>query len=95
MNLFARSLVQAVGTLCFMFYLSWKVSLVAFISVPIITISSKYYGNYVEKLSKKVQQSLAESTTVLSIIIDNNYKGCRRVIIINENNQIICFRKTC
>lgn len=40
-NFFLRSLVQAVGTLIFMFIQSWKLSLVAFVSVPVIVIMSK------------------------------------------------------
>ena len=40
-NFFLRSLVQAVGTLVFMFIQSWKLSLVAFVSVPAIVIMSK------------------------------------------------------
>jgi hypothetical protein len=40
-NFFLRSLVQAVGTLIFMFIQSWKLSLVAFVSVPAIVVMSK------------------------------------------------------
>jgi len=40
-NFFLRSFVQAVGTLVFMFIQSWKLSLVAFVSVPAIVIMSK------------------------------------------------------
>jgi ABC-type multidrug transport system fused ATPase/permease subunit len=43
-NFFLRNLVQAAGTLFFMFYQSWELSLVAFISVPVIVVISKFYG---------------------------------------------------
>lgn len=36
-NVFLRSLVQAIGVLIFMFMLSWQLSILAFISVPLIT----------------------------------------------------------
>jgi ABC-type multidrug transport system fused ATPase/permease subunit len=63
-NFFLRNLVQAVGTLLFMFYLSWKLSVVAFVSVPLIVIISKYYGEYIRELSKQTQDKLAEANTV-------------------------------
>ena len=46
---------MVVVTLLFMFYLSWRLSLVAFISVPAIVTISKLYGNYIRKLSKLSQ----------------------------------------
>lgn len=46
---------MVVVTLLFMFYLSWRLSLVAFISVPAIVTVSKLYGNYIRKLSKLSQ----------------------------------------
>lgn len=46
---------MVVVTLLFMFYLSWRLSLVAFISVPAIVTVSKMYGNYIRKLSKLSQ----------------------------------------
>lgn len=45
-NVFLRSLVQAAGVLIFMFVVSWQLSILAFISVPLITVLSKWYGNY-------------------------------------------------
>lgn len=35
--------VQAVGTLIFLFLQSWKLSLVAFVSVPAIVVISRVY----------------------------------------------------
>lgn len=46
---------MVVVTLLFMFYLSWRLSVVAFISVPAIVVVSKYYGSYIRKLSKLTQ----------------------------------------
>ena len=63
-NYFLRNMVQAVGTLIFMFLQSWNLSLVAFISVPVIVIISKYYGMYIRKLSKLTQQKLADANVV-------------------------------
>lgn len=59
-----RNLVQAIGTLCYMFLQSWKLSTVAFISVPIVVVVSKYYGEYIRKLSKRSQEALAKASSV-------------------------------
>lgn len=63
-NVFLRSLVQATGVLIFMFIVSWQLSLVAFISIPLITILSKWYGNYIRSLTKVMQTKLAEGNSV-------------------------------
>lgn len=60
-NVFLRSLVQAIGVLGFMFMVSWQLSILAFISVPLVTILSKWYGNYVRSLTKLMQKKLGES----------------------------------
>ena len=62
-NVFLRSLVQVIGVLLFMFVLSWQLSLLAFISVPVITALSKIYGEYVRKLTKLMQKKLADGST--------------------------------
>lgn len=46
---------MVVVTLLFMFYLSWRLSLVAFISVPAIVLVSNVYGNFIRELSKLAQ----------------------------------------
>jgi len=51
-NIFLRSLVQALGVLLFMFIVSWQLSILAFISVPLITLLSRWYGEYVRSLTK-------------------------------------------
>lgn len=59
-NVFLRSLIQVIGVLLFMFMLSWQLSLLAFISVPVITALSKLYGEYVRRLTKLMQKKLAD-----------------------------------
>lgn len=63
-NVFLRSLVQAVGVLIFMFVTSWQLSILAFISVPLITMLSKWYGNFVRSLTKLMQKKLADGNSV-------------------------------
>jgi len=63
-NVFLRSVVQAIGVLIFMFIISWQLSLLAFISVPLITLFSKWYGNYMQKLTKVMNKKLADGNAV-------------------------------
>lgn len=63
-NVFLRSLVQALGVLAFMFFVSWQLSILAFISVPLITLLSKWYGMFVRSLTKLMQKKLAEGNSV-------------------------------
>ena len=63
-NVFLRSLVQAMGVLVFMTMLSWQLTLLAFISVPVITIFSKWYGHYIRRLTKLMQKKLADGNSI-------------------------------
>lgn len=70
-NVFLRSVVQAVGVLIFMFLISWQLSLLAFISVPVITVISKWYGHYVKKLTKLMQKKLADGNSVSEAVLSS------------------------
>ena len=63
-NVFLRSLVQAIGVLIFMFLLSWQLTLLAFISVPIITMLSRVYGEFLRSLTKLMQKKLADGNSI-------------------------------
>jgi hypothetical protein len=63
-NVFLRSLVQAIGVLLFMFIVSWQLSILAFISVPVITILSKWYSSYITTIIKIMQKTLADGNGV-------------------------------
>lgn len=63
-NVFLRAFVQALGVLLFMFMISWELSLMAFVSVPAITVLSKWYGQYIRKLTKLTQKKLADANGV-------------------------------
>lgn len=47
-----------------MFIASWQLSILAFISVPLITILSKWYGMFVRSLTKLMQKKLADGNSV-------------------------------
>lgn len=63
-NIFLRSMVQAVGVLIFMCCISWQLSLLAFITIPVISVLSRMYGRYIRRLSKLQQKKLAEGNSV-------------------------------
>eukprot|EP00544_Gedaniella_sp_CCMP2646_P007542 CAMPEP_0202496076 /NCGR_PEP_ID=MMETSP1361-20130828/18841_1 /ASSEMBLY_ACC=CAM_ASM_000849 /TAXON_ID=210615 /ORGANISM="Staurosira complex sp., Strain CCMP2646" /LENGTH=912 /DNA_ID=CAMNT_0049127301 /DNA_START=111 /DNA_END=2849 /DNA_ORIENTATION=- len=63
-NIFLRSIVQAMGVLIFMFLISWRLSLLAFITVPVVSVLSRWYGRFVRRLSKLQQKKLAEGNSV-------------------------------
>lgn len=54
-----------------MFMVSWQLSILAFISVPVITVLSKWYGNFVRGLTKVMQTKLAEGNSVSEAAISS------------------------
>ena len=60
-NIFLRSTIKVIGILIFMFRLSWRLTIVTLIGTPMVVIISEAYGDYYQKLSEKVQDSLAEA----------------------------------
>lgn len=63
-NVFLRTLVTMMTTLVFMFFVSPSLTLVAFISVPVIAVISKKYGKFQQKLGEQTQKSLADANAV-------------------------------
>lgn len=57
-NIFLRSIVRAVGVLIFMFLISWQLSLLAFITIPVVSVLSKWYGRFVRRLAKLQQKKV-------------------------------------
>jgi len=63
-NFFSRTMVQLITTLCFMLYHSWELTLISFVTVPVIAVLSKKFGDHMQKLSEKTQQKLADANAV-------------------------------
>lgn len=53
-----------IGSLIFMFFLSWRLTLVTFIAIPPIAFVTKLYGSYFDKLSERTQETIAEANRV-------------------------------
>eukprot|EP00794_Sanderia_malayensis_P007359 gene7359-8179_t len=60
-NVFLRSIVRIMGIAVFMAKLSWKITIVTVVGTPILAMVAEAYGAYYEKISKKVQDSLASA----------------------------------
>ncbi|MCH8556328.1 MAG: ATP-binding cassette domain-containing protein [Balneolia bacterium] len=56
--------ISLVGSVGLMVYLNWRLSLVIFVTVPILTIAVRYFGNMIRALSRQVQDRLADTTAV-------------------------------
>ncbi|MDX1679503.1 MAG: ABC transporter transmembrane domain-containing protein [Akkermansiaceae bacterium] len=62
---FVRQTVILIGGLCFIFYASWKLSLIMLGSVPIVVLAVAFFGRKVRGYSKDAQHSLADAGTVI------------------------------
>ncbi|CAI5437555.1 unnamed protein product [Caenorhabditis angaria] len=68
-NVFLRNCVMLLGSMIFMMKLSWRLSLVTFILVPIIFVASKIFGTYYDLLSERTQDAVAESNDVAEEVL--------------------------
>lgn len=56
--------ISLVGSVGLMVMLNWRLSLAIFITVPIVSLATRYYGERIRKLSRTVQDRLADTTAV-------------------------------
>jgi len=82
--------ISLIGSVGLMIVLNWRLSAVVFISVPIVTLASKYYGEKIRKLSRDVQDQLADTTsiaeeTLLAIRVVKSF--AREVFEVNRYNK--------
>jgi ATP-binding cassette, subfamily B, bacterial MsbA len=63
----AEALTQTiglVGSVGLMVMLNWRLSLVIFVTVPVISLATRYFGSKIRTLSRLVQDRLADTTAV-------------------------------
>ena len=70
-NVFLRNCVQSIGTCVFMFKLSWKLSIVTLIGLPLVAFISEIFGNYFKKLSTQVQEATAKANEVAAEVVSS------------------------
>ena len=52
------------GSIALMIMLNWRLSLIVFLTVPVVTLLTRYFGGKIRKLSRDIQDDLAVSTAV-------------------------------
>eukprot|EP01043_Picozoa_sp_COSAG02_P082469 COSAG02_NODE_20686_length_819_cov_1.422222_1_plen_109_part_10 len=61
-GMFISSLVSLIATLFYLFFVSWKLTCLMFITPPIIILIGGVYGSYLERVAKATQDALAGAT---------------------------------
>ncbi len=56
--------INLLGSVTLMVYLNWRLSLIIFVTVPVITLAVRYFGQLIRKLSREVQDRLADTTAI-------------------------------
>ncbi|XGW21859.1 hypothetical protein V3C99_004653 [Haemonchus contortus] len=69
LNVFLRNGVMLIGALVFMFIMSWRLSMVTFIAIPLVGFITKWYGAYYDKLSEKTQTTIADANQVADEVL--------------------------
>ncbi len=67
-----RDSVTIVGLLIWMFYLNWKLSLIIFITVPLIAIIVRQVGRRLRKINQGLQTSMGDLTRILEEAINGH-----------------------
>lgn len=52
------------GSVILMILLNWRLSLIIFLTVPVVTLLTRYYGAKIRRLSRTIQDDLADSTAI-------------------------------
>ncbi|MDP4596113.1 MAG: ABC transporter transmembrane domain-containing protein [Crocinitomicaceae bacterium] len=62
---FFRQIIIVFGGIAFLFFISWKLSLIMLATVPVMAIVAVFFGRYIRKLSKEAQDYIATSNSIL------------------------------
>jgi ABC-type multidrug transport system fused ATPase/permease subunit len=84
-----RNLAQVIGGFGFMFYTSWKLSLVLLIVIPPVGGIAYFFGKRIRALAKEFQAALAES----SIVAEETISGLRTLkSFVQEKNEALRYQ---
>ncbi|PFX32325.1 ATP-binding cassette sub-family B member 9 [Stylophora pistillata] len=70
-NVFLRNCVQSIGTCVFMFKLSWKLTIVTLVGLPLVALISDIYGDYYKKLATEVQEETAKANEIAAEVVSS------------------------
>ncbi len=59
-----RYALTATGSVGILFFISWRLTFVMLALVPVATVGALFYGRFVRRLSRQVQDTLAQATEV-------------------------------
>jgi ABC transporter fused permease/ATP-binding protein len=80
-----RNLGQVIGGFAFMFYTSWKLSLVLLIVIPPVAAMAFFFGRRIRALAKRFQAALADS----SMVAEETISGLRTLkSFVQEDNEV-------
>jgi ABC transporter fused permease/ATP-binding protein len=63
-SMLLRFVVQALGAVAILAWISWKLTVVMLAVVPLVAVGAGLYGRLIRRVSRDVQDALAESTAV-------------------------------
>jgi ABC-type multidrug transport system fused ATPase/permease subunit len=82
---FFRQLVIIIGGIIIICFMSWKMAVVMLAVIPVIAIITMFFAKYIRKLSKEVQDNIAES----NVIVGESLQGIANVkSFTNESYEI-------
>ncbi|CAB3406987.1 unnamed protein product [Caenorhabditis bovis] len=98
MNVLTRNLTMLFGSLIFMFTLSWRLSMITLINIPIIFLINKIFGVWYDELSEETQNSVAKANDVAEEVLSSirtvksfaceNYESSRFLQFLNVTLKI-------
>ncbi|MFZ5554223.1 MAG: ABC transporter ATP-binding protein [Bacteroidota bacterium] len=62
---FIRQIIVVIVGITALALISWKLSLVMLSTIPVMALTAVFFGRYIKKLSKKAQDKVAESNSVV------------------------------
>jgi len=62
---FLRQFIIIIGGIIFLSYISYKLTLLMLAIVPLMAMGAVYFGRFIRKSSREVQDSVAESNTII------------------------------
>lgn len=82
---FFRQLIIIIGGIIIICFMSWKMAMVMLAIIPIIAIITMFFAKYIRKLSREVQDKIAES----NVIVGESLQGIANVkSFTNESYEI-------
>ncbi len=84
-SMLLRFTIMTIGAIGFLFYTSWKLTLLTLTVVPVVAISAGFFGRKMRAISRNFQDALAEST----VVAEETIAGVRTVRAFAREEQEI------